>query len=225
MCGRAGDAVRRRNRAAGPHRACARIGRRGRAHNDASEIHRSRTLEIERAIRGAQWSDAESLLEQFENDYPADPTLADFRDEMAAARQAAIQDRLAQLQAARDVNDPERVLELYDGLSVVLEPNARAGLQETLAPWFLSLIHTRLRIGKIQADIVQLAGRFAEAFSTTPQGASVRASLPTLRRSVGLCPRCAQPYAGVADACPKCAGGATPGPDNLGHGPGSNGLD
>ena len=36
------------------------------------------------------------------------------------------------------------------------------------------------------------------------QGASVRAALPTLRRSVGLCPRCAQPYTGVAEACPRC---------------------
>ena len=32
------------------------------------------------------------------------------------------------------------------------------------------------------------AARFAETFATTVEGASVRASLPTLRRSVGLCP-------------------------------------
>ena len=56
--------------------------------------------------------------------------------------------------------------------------------------------------------MVQLAARFAESFAATVEGASVRASLPTLRRSVGLCPRCAQPYIGVADACPNCLKGA-----------------
>ena len=55
--------------------------------------------------------------------------------------------------------------------------------------------------------MVQLAARFAENFAATVEGASVRASLPTLRRSVGLCPRCAQPYIGVADACPNCLKG------------------
>jgi hypothetical protein len=66
------------------------------------------------------------------------------------------------------------------------------------------LIHRRLRTGTIQSEVVQLASRFSEVFATTVEGASVRAALPTLRRSVGLCPRCSQPYAGVAEACPKC---------------------
>ena len=84
----------------------------------------------------------------------------------------------------------------------------RAALDRDLARWFLTLIHRRLRTGKVQADVVQLAARFAETFAATVEGASVRASLPTLRRSVGLCPRCAQPYTGVADACPNCKKGA-----------------
>jgi hypothetical protein len=68
----------------------------------------------------------------------------------------------------------------------------------------LKLIHIRLRSGKIQPDVALLAGRVADVFSHTVEGASLRASLPTLRRSVGLCPRCAQPYTGIADACPSC---------------------
>jgi hypothetical protein len=66
------------------------------------------------------------------------------------------------------------------------------------------LIHIRLRSGKIQPDVAILAGRVAEIFSHTVEGASLRASLPTLRRSAGQCPRCAQPYTGIADACPAC---------------------
>src|SRR5262249_8982800 len=87
-------------------------------------------------------------------------------------------------------------------------------IEHDVAAWFLSAIHRRLRTGKIQADVVSLAGRFADAFATTVEGASVHAALPTLRRSVGLCPRCAQPYIGIADACPKCLGFATNPPMN-----------
>jgi hypothetical protein len=90
-----------------------------------------------------------------------------------------------------------------------LDDERRGGLDRDLSKWFLGLIHRRLRTGKVQADVVQLAARFAETFATTVEGASVRASLPTLRRTVGLCPRCAQPYIGVADACPNCLKGGT----------------
>ena len=103
------------------------------------------------------------------------------------------------------MNDPDRVLEIYQALVPSLDDERRAAPRSATSPsGFLSLIHRRLRTGKVQADVVQLAARFAETFATTVEGASVRASLPTLRRSVGLCPRCAQPYTGVAEACPNC---------------------
>jgi hypothetical protein len=114
---------------------------------------------------------------------------------------------MAQLEAARQVNDPARVLELYQAVGPALELDQRTALERDLASWFLSLIHRRLRTGKIQPEVVVLATQVAETFGTTVAGASMRAALPTLRRSVGLCPRCAQPYAGVADACPKCLSG------------------
>jgi hypothetical protein len=176
-----------------------------------ANIEQSRSFAVERAIRNGQWSEAERLLCQYESDFPSDPRSAEYRRELVAARQVEIQDRLAQLEAAQEVNDPERVLELYQALASVLESDARAPLEKKLAPWFLALIHRRLRIGKIQTDVVLLAGRFAETFATTHEGASVHAALPTLRRSVGLCPRCAQTYTGLAEACPRCLGGGTPG--------------
>lgn len=114
------------------------------------------------------------------------------------------EDRIAELKAARDANDPARVLELYDALAGDLAPADKTALQSEVAPWFLNLIYRRLRTGRIQAEVVELAARFATSFAATAQGASVHAALPTLRRSAGLCPRCAQPYTGVANACPEC---------------------
>jgi len=118
--------------------------------------------------------------------------------------QRSQEDRIAELKAARDANDPARVLELYDALAGDLAPADKAAIQSEVAPWFLNAIYRRLRTGKIHAEVVELASRFATSFATTAPGASVHAALPTLRRSAGLCPRCAQPYTGVGNACPEC---------------------
>jgi hypothetical protein len=171
--------------------------------------HRAKALAlaaVERATRSSQWAEAEGLIEEFEARFPGDSQAAELRQDLAAVRRGAIEHGLAQLDAARNSNDAAGVLELYPAVASTLDEEARRSLASDLAGWFLSLIHRRLRAGRIQADLVQLAGRFAETFAATVEGASVRASLSTLRRSVGLCPRCAQPYVGIAEACPACLG-------------------
>jgi len=166
---------------------------------------RTRSLaEIERSIRASLWDQAATMLDDFAAEYPDDPALAELREELANARREVSREHFAQLEAAREVNDPDRVFEIYHALVPSLETEARIPLDRELAKWFLTLIHRRLRTGTIQTDVVHLASRFSEVFATTVEGASVRAALPTLRRSVGLCPRCSQPYAGTAEACPKC---------------------
>jgi hypothetical protein len=176
----------------------------------APTLDRARAMaEVVRATIAADWGDATARLSGFETDFPDDPDLPAMREELAIAREKMARDRLAELEAARAVNDTDRVFEIYQDLAPALGDEQRSSLEQDLAKWFLSLIHRRLRSGRVQPDVVQLATRFAEGFATTVEGASVRASLPTLRRSVGLCPRCAQPYIGVADACPACLKGAT----------------
>ncbi len=180
------------------------------ASSPAPGLDRARSMaEIVRAARAADWVEAETRLNEFEADFPDDPELSTLKEELARSRNDVIKSGLDQLDAARAVNDPDRVLEIYQDLVPITGRRATGALERDLAKWFLSLIHRRLRTGKVQADVVQLAARFAENFATTVEGASVRASLPTLRRSVGLCPRCAQPYTGIADACPKCLKGGT----------------
>jgi hypothetical protein len=160
--------------------------------------------EIVRATRASEWAEAETRLKEFEVDFPEGPELSLLKEELAKARDGTVKEGLAQLDAARGANDANRVLDLHETLVPALNDHERASLETDLAKWFLSLIHRRLRTGKVQSDLVVLAARFAERFATTVEGASVRASLATLRRSVGLCPRCAQPYTGVLDACPQC---------------------
>lgn len=173
----------------------------------ALDLLRERTIvDIRQAIRKAKWDEARALLDAFATDHVDDPHASVLDQELQTARDAARDDSLAQLDAARQVNDPDRVLELHQFLVPLLEAEARNSLEAELSKWFLRLIHNRLRTGKIQTDVALLAGRIAESFSHTVEGASLRASLSTLRRSAGLCPRCAQPYTGVADACPTCMG-------------------
>lgn len=167
--------------------------------------------EIRRTIRAGKWDEAAALLDGFSPADLDDPRVSSLSQEIQSARAAARDEHLAKLDAARQVNDPDRVLELHQFLIPLLDAEARASLEADLSRWFLRLIHNRLRSGKIQTDLAVLAGRIADAFSHTMEGASLRASLPTLRRSAGLCPRCGLPYSGLADACPACLGqGQTP---------------
>jgi hypothetical protein len=160
--------------------------------------------EIRRSIRAGEWDEARDTLAALAADGMDDDRLDVLRGELQSAREAARDDRLAELEAARSVNDPDRVLELHRILVPLLDTEARSALDSELAGWFLRLVHNRLRTGRIQAELAHLASRIAEEFRHTVEGASLRAALPTLRRSAGLCSRCAGPYTGVADACPAC---------------------
>ncbi len=170
---------------------------------------------IDQAGRSSDWDDAEVLLDDFAARFPDDPEIPAIRERLEAARREETEDHLARIHAAREVNDAERVLELYRAANSLLESERRLELERELAGWFLDAIHRRLRAGRIQLDVVHLAAQVADTFAATVAGASLRASLPTLRRSVGLCPRCAQPYTGTAAACPRCLAGPTapPPPD------------
>jgi hypothetical protein len=176
---------------------------------------RSELAELRRAIAGREWALAEGLVRDFAANYPAHPAAGRLGGELAAGREAATQELMARLDAAREANDPDRVLEVRDQLTLLVAAEPLRGLDRDLGQWFLRVIQKRLRAGGMKPDIAHLAARVAAALDTTPEGASLRASLPTLRRSAGLCARCGEPYAGTADACPKCvtaAAAATPPP-------------
>jgi hypothetical protein len=128
---------------------------------------------------------------------------------LAAAKRSVAAGLRSRIDAAREANDPERIFEFHEALAPLLAPEVLRDLERDLSRWFMGQLQKRLRNGKISIDVTTLASRVAEAFATTPEGASLRAALPTLRRSVGLCARCGQPYNGIADACLSCFANAS----------------
>jgi hypothetical protein len=160
--------------------------------------------EFRAAIEAGQWNQAYDLADSFASRYPDDPEGARLVPLLDEAKQAATHALLARLDAAREVHDPERVLDLRDLLNPLLSAEALQALDRELARWCMGLIQKRLRTGTMGVDVATLAARVAQSLDTTTEGASLRAALPTLRRSAGLCARCGKPYTGIEDACPEC---------------------
>ena len=193
-----------------------------RAEVPVTEAKLLQIAQIRLAIRQGHWADAQQLVLEFGDTHPDDHDLERLTKELDEAREHAGRDLLAKIDAAREVNDPERVIELREAIQSVVESEKLRDLDRDLAKWFIALIHRRLRTGTVRSDVAILAARVAAILDETPEGASLRASLPTLRRAAGLCARCGQPYTGVADACPACMAGALGGP---GFVPGGNEVD
>ncbi len=174
----------------------------------ADDLKAQQLAGCSQAIRSSQWAEAESIVQTFNDAHPGDPESTRLTEELAEAKNVARQELLTKLDAARQVNDPDRVIELRESVKPLIDLDALKSLDRDLAKWFMTLIQRRLRAGTVRPDVALLAGRVAASLDDTPEGASLRASLPTLRRAAGLCARCGQPYAGIADACPACISGA-----------------
>lgn len=165
------------------------------------------------AMDEARWDHAEAIAQDLALENPDNPKVAALAAELDRTRQFAIDDLRERIEAARQANDPEGAISSRDDLAKILRGEAIKALDQTLVKWLMGLVQRRLRTGTIQVDVVVLAARVAESFGGTIEGASLRASLPTLRRSAGLCPKCAEPYKGIGGACPKClAASAAPTP-------------
>jgi hypothetical protein len=179
---------------------------------DPTEEARQETLAVfRRAIGSGRWSQAERLAQAFARDFPGAPEAATLYDELARGRQQALHTLRGQLDAARLGNDPDRVIDVRDALTEHLHGEPLKDLDREVVRWLVGQVQARLKAGAAGPDVAALAGRVADSFGDTPEGASLRAALPNLRRSAGLCPRCGRPFTGRAEACPRClAGGLSP---------------
>lgn len=159
------------------------------------------------AVHAALGSDdlvrAKGLIEALEGETDA-ATLESLKRALNERQEVEVRDLRASLEASRAASDPERVLELHGRLAPLISGFEREALEREQVRWFLGLLMRRLRTGTVRADVVHLAERVAEVFATHAEGASLRASLPTLRRSAGMCPVCGGAYTGIETACPEC---------------------
>jgi hypothetical protein len=157
---------------------------------------------LRKAIAAGRWVQAEQVVASLGRDDPDAAKAA--RDELAEARTSVVETLRTQLDHARDGNDPEAVVEARDALTEHLRGDALHDLDRQVVRWLLNLIQKRVRAGTAGADMALLAARVADSFGDTAEGASLRAALPNLRRSAGLCPQCARPFKSKGDACPQC---------------------
>lgn len=156
------------------------------------------------AMREQRWNEAEELADALSRDFGDYPDVRGFREEVDLFRNKTIEELRAGLQAAQAANDPDQVLDQRDRLLSHLRAEEVRELDQQVVQWIMNLIQRRLRAGTLRGDVVELASRVAERLGNTVEGASLRAALPVLRRSAGLCPKCSRPYAGTGDSCPSC---------------------
>ena len=161
---------------------------------------------IRLAIRDRRWVEAEGLLLRQLGLEPESREAEGLRRDVAEGKDAAIASGRARLEAARSVHDPSQIVEARDELASLLSAPDRAAMDHEVVRGLMTILQKRLRAGKVGVEVAELAATMADTFAETTEGASLRAALPTLRRSAGLCPRCARPYRGIDDACPRCLG-------------------
>jgi hypothetical protein len=139
------------------------------------------------------------------------------RASAAVPPRSAIDDLRTQLATARSADDPDRVIDCRDALTEHLRGEALHDLDSQVVRWLVNRVQARSRAGTPAgaSAAATLAARVVESFGDTPEGASLRAALPSLRRNAGLCPRCARPNPGGAALCPRCAGSSGPDPVSL----------
>jgi hypothetical protein len=159
---------------------------------------------IRRALRAGNLREADDLISDLDAGAFDAAELESIRVDFARGRDARIGELRSRLDASRLVNDHETALGLEEELSSWLDPAARVQVRADVVRWLIGLLMKRMRSGTVGVDVAFLAARIAGRFGDTAEGASLRASLPTLRRSAGLCAQCGEPYTGVEDACPKC---------------------
>lgn len=172
----------------------------------------ARVAAIRQAIADERFALAERLLEEFAHDFPAASEGTELSGDLKAARSAAVDALRRRLDDARLAEDADAIIDARDALTQHLSGNRLGDLDRQVVRWLMNLIQRRVRAGGAGAEVARLAARVADSFGDTPEAASLRAALPNLRRSAGLCPRCGRPHRGPGEACPVCLAGGAPGP-------------
>jgi hypothetical protein len=166
--------------------------------------------EARRAIATGRWTLADRLVAAIVRDQPG-PEAANLLAELTDARNRVISSLRSLIEAAKAGGEALRVVDLRDELTQHLRGGDLEELDRQLVRWLVGEVRRRVKVGPIRPDVATLAGRIVDSFADTAEGATLRRSLPNLRKSAGLCPSCGRPYRGDLETCPHCRS-ATPSP-------------
>jgi len=159
---------------------------------------------VQELVRHESWNQAKrqaaAVAERFPDSTEAKGLLA--RVEAEYGRR--VQGLRELLDEAVRANDAEAILNSRDRLSGYLAGSEFEQLDRRVARVVASYLREALAEGKAR-EIVHLAERVVDVLGdSTSEGAQVRAALPTLRRSAGLCPECGEPYDVSLVRCATC---------------------
>ncbi len=170
----------------------------------AAEARQQAIDAVVEAIRREWWDQARRLAAAFAERYPDAPDAKELASRVETAYARKVQLLREQLDQAEKAGDAEGLLNARDRLSAYLNGTQLHQVDRRVAHWMATLLRAALVQGKAR-EVVGLAERVADSFGdTTPEGGQVRSSLPTLRRSAGLCPDCGQPYDVSLARCLAC---------------------
>lgn len=113
-------------------------------------------------------------------------------------------DASKRLELAKGFRDLSTALAVRDELSLLVSQDELMSLDAQMIEWIMIELQKKLRAVPIGEDLIGLIQLVVDRYAATSQGASLKAALPTLRRSVGLCASCNKPYRGAEAACPEC---------------------
>jgi hypothetical protein len=164
------------------------------AGNSASLEARQKAIDAVRdSIQRESWEQARQLATAFADQFKGTAEAKDLMGQVEGAVTRKVQSLRDQLHEAELAHDCESLLNVRDRLSGYLHGTELYQVDRRVAHWFANYVRDALVAGKAQ-DVVQLAERVVDMVGdTTPEGAQIRASLPTLRRNAGLCPDCGLP--------------------------------
>jgi hypothetical protein len=159
---------------------------------------------VREAVRRESWDQARRLASTFAAEFRDAPEAKDLAGQVDAAFTRKLQSLRDQMDQAERANDCEGLLNLRDRLSGLLNGTELYQVDRRVAHWVARYLREALAAGKAK-EVVHLAERVVDAVGdSTQEGAQIRGSLPTLRRSAGLCAECGQPSDVRLARCPIC---------------------
>ena len=159
---------------------------------------------VREAMRREWWDQARRLAASFAEKFPDVPEARDLPAQVEAAVQRRVESLRRQLDESLQANDPDAALNARDRLAPHLEGAELETLDRRVARRVIGYVRESLAEGRAR-DAVPIAERVVNSMGdTTSEGAQLRAALPTLRRSIGLCPDCGQPFDVSLVRCAAC---------------------